>query len=112
MGREMTGMPEWLTMAMPVLLVLGVLRALYGAAQRKGKSAGFPAAVAVFVGTWITALSLWSLNYVVTLPGHDVLKVSRYGSYLLGDLALLAVIWAGIVWVLIRVARARADAAS
>lgn len=107
----MTGMPEWLTMAMPVLLVLGVLRALYGAAQRKGKSAGFPAVVAVFVGSWITALSLWSVNYVVTLPGHDVLRVSRYGLYLFGDLALWAVVWALVAWGIIRLARARADAA-
>lgn len=107
----MAEMPSWLVAAMPVLLVLGVIRALYGAAQRKGKSAGFAAATAVFVGTWISALAIWSRNYIVTLPGHDPMTVSRYGSYLLADLGVMALIWAGIAWGIIRFARSRMDLA-
>lgn len=105
----MAGMPGWVMLAMPLMLILGVLRALYGAAQRRGKSAGFPAAVAICVGSWVSALSLWSVNYVVTLPGHDVLRVSRYGAYLLGDLLLWAAVWALIAWGIVRLARARTD---
>ena len=100
-------MPGWMTMAVPLMLVLGVMRALYAAAQRKGRSAGFAASVAVFVGTWISALALWSANYVLTLPGHDALRVSGYGLYLLGDLAVLALLWTLLAWGLVRLARAR-----
>lgn len=119
MGGMGAGAPGWVAVAMPLLLVLGVMRALYAAAQRRDhgkgkgqpKSVGFAASVAVFVGTWMTALALWSGNYVLTLPGHDALGVSRYGLYLLADLALLGLLWAGLAYGIIRLARHRAKAA-
>lgn len=100
-------MPEWLVMLMPIAFVLGGAKMLHGAASKPGRGLFGPWIAATAIGTWISALGLWSQNYVLTLPGHDPLRVNAYGAYLLGDLVVLALVWALICWGVVVHARAQ-----
>ena len=97
--------PSLLAIAAPVLIVLTAFRALIGAARRPdGKRVRQMGAVAVVLATLVSALALWSEDVVLTLPAGALWRGDLL-PFLLGDLAILAMVWTLAALMTIRLAR-------
>lgn len=105
MGGGGVAMPGWVMLAVPVMLMLTAGRALVAAARKPGGTTRSAAIALAGIGTLTTALILWSENIVLSLGGDASAYFGGLLPWLLGDLILLGVIWAGLAALVVRAAR-------